>query len=114
MLADMLNNKNLNPIIPELFIRGRKLYILIVFIAQSYFSVSKTISLSSTYYFIMNMSNKRELQRTAFHHSSDIGFKGFMNMKPCTEKPYSFLVTDDILELGSPCRTDIKTNHDNS
>ena len=114
MLADMLNNKNLNPIIPELFIRGRKLYILIVFIAQSYFSVSKTISLSSTYYFIMNMSNKRELQRTAFHHSSDIGFKEFMNMKPCTEKPYSFLVTDDIFELGSPCRTDIKTNHDNS
>ena len=110
----MLNNKNLNPIIPELFIRGRKVYILIVFIAQSYFSVSKTISLSSTYYFIMIMSNKRELQRTAFHHSSDIGFKEFMNMKPCTGKPYSFLVTDDILELGSPCRTDIKTNHDNS
>ena len=75
MLADMLNNKNLNPIIPELFIRGRKVYILIVFIVQSYFSVSKTISLSSTYYFIMIMSNKRELQRTAFHHHQILALK---------------------------------------
>ena len=30
--ADMLNNKKLNPIITELFIRGRKLNIYLVFI----------------------------------------------------------------------------------
>ena len=31
MIADMESNKKLNPIVTELFIRGRKLNILIVF-----------------------------------------------------------------------------------
>ena len=35
MIADMINNKKLNPIITELFIRGRKLNISIVFILKS-------------------------------------------------------------------------------
>ena len=34
-IADMINNKKLNPIITELFIRGRKLNTSIVFITQS-------------------------------------------------------------------------------
>ena len=32
MIADMINNKKLNPIATELFIRGRKLNISLVFI----------------------------------------------------------------------------------
>ena len=32
MIADMLNNKKLNPIVTELFIRGQKLNIFFVFI----------------------------------------------------------------------------------
>ena len=32
MIADILNNKKLNPILTELFIRGRKLNISLVFI----------------------------------------------------------------------------------
>ena len=32
VIADMINNKRLNPIVTELFIRGRKLNISIVFI----------------------------------------------------------------------------------
>ena len=39
MNADMLSNKKLNPIVTELFIRGRKLNISLVFITQSYFAV---------------------------------------------------------------------------
>ena len=35
MIADMLNNKKLNPIVTELFIRGRKLDISVAFITQS-------------------------------------------------------------------------------
>ena len=31
MITDVINNKNLNPIVTELFIRGRKLNISIVF-----------------------------------------------------------------------------------
>ena len=43
MIADMLSNKNLNPIVTELFIRGRKLNIFLVFIYKSYFTVLKKI-----------------------------------------------------------------------
>ena len=43
MIADMINNKKLNPVVTELFIRGRKLNISIVFITQSYFKVSKDV-----------------------------------------------------------------------
>ena len=39
MIADMINNNKLNPIVTELFIRGRKLNISIVFITQSYFKM---------------------------------------------------------------------------
>ena len=40
MIADTINNKKLNPVLTEWFIRGRKLNISIVFITQSYFKVS--------------------------------------------------------------------------
>ena len=50
MISDMLSNKKLNPIVTELFIRGRKLNIYFVFITQSYFAVPKTIRLNSTTY----------------------------------------------------------------
>ena len=34
-IADIINNKKLNPIVTEFFIRGRKLNISVVFITQS-------------------------------------------------------------------------------
>ena len=37
MIADMLSNKKLNPIVAELFIRERKLNISLVFITESLF-----------------------------------------------------------------------------
>ena len=43
MIADMINNKKLNSIVRELFIRGRKLNISLIFITQSYFKVPKDI-----------------------------------------------------------------------
>ena len=49
MIADMLSNKKLNPVVTELFIRGKKLNISLVFIKQSYFTVSKNIRLNSTH-----------------------------------------------------------------
>ena len=49
--ADMINNKKLNPIVTELFIRSRKLIISIAFITQSYFKVPKDVRLNSTYFF---------------------------------------------------------------
>ena len=50
MIADMINNNNLNPIVTELVIRGRKLNISIVFITQSYFKVPKDVRLNSTHF----------------------------------------------------------------
>ena len=43
MIADMVNNKKLNPVVTELFIGGRKLNISIAFIMQSYFKVPKDV-----------------------------------------------------------------------
>ena len=56
MIADMLSNKKLNPIVTEPFISGRKLDISLVFITQSYLAVPKNIRLNSTHYFVMNES----------------------------------------------------------
>ena len=55
MIADMINNKKLNSIVTELFIRGRKLNISLVFITQSYFKVPKDVRLNSTHFFIMKI-----------------------------------------------------------
>ena len=41
MIADMIGNKKLNSIVTELFIRGRKLNISLVFITKLYFKVPK-------------------------------------------------------------------------
>ena len=105
MIADMINNKKLNPIVTEFFIRGRELNISIVFITKSYFKVPKDVRLNSTYFFIMKILNKRELQQIALNHSSDIDFKDFMKIyKECTKEPYSFLVNDTILQSDNPLR----------
>ena len=43
MIYGIFRNKKLNPIITELFIRGRELNISIVYIIQSYFAVPKIL-----------------------------------------------------------------------
>ena len=63
MVADMLSNKKPNPIVIKLFIRGRKLNISLAFITQSYLDVPKNVRLHSTHYFIMQIPNKRELNK---------------------------------------------------
>ena len=74
----MVSNKKLNPIVTELFIRGRKLNIS--FVTQSYFAVPKNIRLNSTHYFILKIRNKQKLQQISFNHSSDTDFKDFVNL----------------------------------
>ena len=105
MIADMINNKKLNPIVTELFIRGRKLNISIVFVTQSYFKVPRDVRLNPTHLFIMKISNKRELQQIALNHSSDTDFKDFLKIyKKCTAEPYSFLVNDTTLPSENPLK----------
>ena len=43
MIADMISNKKLSPMVTELFIRGRKVNIFLVFVTQSYFKVPKEV-----------------------------------------------------------------------
>ena len=101
----MINNNKLNPVVTELFIRCRKLNISFVFIMQSYFKVPKDVRLNSTYFFIMKIPNKRELQQIALNPSSDIDFKDFMKIyKKYTKEPYSFLVNDTTLPSDDPLK----------
>ena len=105
IIADMINNKKLNPIVTELYTRIRKLNISLVFITQSYFKVPKDVRLNSTHFFIMKIPNKRELQQIALNHSSDIDTKDFIKMhKKCTAEPYSFFVNDATLAPDNPLR----------
>ena len=60
MIADTINNKKLNPVVTELFIRDRELNISVVFITQ-YFKVPKDVrtklELNSTQFLIMKILN---------------------------------------------------------
>ena len=56
MIADMINNKKLNSIVTDLFIRGGKLNMSLVFITQN-----------TTHFFIMKIPNERELQQIALN-----------------------------------------------
>ena len=58
MIADMLSNEKPNPIVPELFIRDRKVNISFVLMTQSYFAVAKDIRLNCMHYFITKIPNK--------------------------------------------------------
>ena len=51
MIADMIHNKKINSLLTELFIRGRKLNISLVFITQSYFKFAKDVRLNTTHFF---------------------------------------------------------------
>ena len=85
MIANIIKNKKLNSIVTELFIRGRKLNISLVFITQSYFKVPKDVRLNTSHFFIAKIPNKRELQQIAINHSSDISTKDFANIyRKCT------------------------------
>ena len=107
MIPNMINNKKLNTIVTELFIRGRKLNISMVFITQSYFKVPKDVILNCTYFFIMKIPNKRELPQITFNHLSDIDFKDFMKiLKKYPPEPYSFLVNDKTLPSDNPLRSE--------
>ena len=63
MIADMINNKNLNSIVTEFFIRCIKLNIFLVFITQSYFKIPKDVRLNTTHFFIMKIPNKESFNK---------------------------------------------------
>ena len=91
MIADILSNKKLNPVVTELFIRGRKPSISFFLLHNLILLFQKNIKLKSTCYFIMKIPNKRELQQIECKHSSDIHIQNFINLyKKCSANSYSF------------------------
>ena len=104
-IADMMTNKKFQAIIKELFIRCRKLNILLVFITQSYFSIPKDVRLNSKYHLIMKINNKKELQNIAINHSAFIDYEDFVKIyRECIKEPYSFLTIDTALSASDILR----------
>ena len=88
MIADIMTNKKIQSIIKELFIRGRKPNISLVFITQ-----------------IMKINNRKELQNIAINHSTDIDYKDFIrSYRECTKEPSNFLTIDTTLSSSNPLR----------
>ena len=88
-----------------MFLRCRKLNISLVFITQSFFSVPKDARFNTTHYFIMKISNKRELQNIAINHSADIDYQDFIKIyRECIKEPYNFLTIDTKLPASDPLR----------
>ena len=75
MIADMIHSKKLNSVVTELFIRGGKLNISLVFITQSYFKVPKDVRLNTI--FVAKITNQIKLQQIAINQSRDINTKDF-------------------------------------
>ena len=83
MIADMINNKNLNPVITYLFIRGRKLNMCLAFVYMikkcvksslitfgtskydcvSYFEVLKVIRLNSAHFLSWELQIKMNFNK---------------------------------------------------
>ena len=57
-IAYMVSNKKLDPVVTEVFIRGRKLNMSLLFTTRSYFAFPKDTRLTHTHYFIMKILNK--------------------------------------------------------
>ena len=51
IIDDMINNKNFNHMVAELFIRGKNVWIFLVFVTKSYLAVPKDVRLSSTHFY---------------------------------------------------------------
>ena len=95
MIADIEYNKNFKKMIKELFYRGRKMNISIVFITQSYFRALKDARLNSIHYILMKIGNKKELKSITEEKSGNVDYKDFLEIyNYCTKGPYSFMTID--------------------
>ena len=104
IIADIMNNKNFQAIIKELFIRCRKLNISIAFITQSYFSVPKDIRLNFAWFDFENKEQKRITKYCNWSFCRHY-YKDFMKMYvEYTKEPYYFLTLDTTLPAGNPLR----------
>ena len=94
-IVDIIRNKKLPQTVTKLFIE--KLNISLKFILQSYTTIPKDVRHNTTYFFIMKLVNRQQLQQITINHSSDIDFKDFIRLfKNSSAKACSFLVIEVI------------------
>ena len=95
MISHVMSDKKAQQTLKDLFIRCRKLNILLCFLTQSYFSVPKDVRLNCTHYILFKLNNKRELQYIVINHSADMDYKYFIKIyRDCTKEPFNFLTID--------------------
>ena len=63
IIADMIYSKKLNSVVTELFIRGRKLNISLIFISPSYFKIPKDVRLNTTHFLSQKSRIKENLNK---------------------------------------------------
>ena len=110
MITNILSNKKLNSVVTELFIRGSKIKISLLFIMQSLFEVPKIVRLNTKHYVIIKAQKKKKKKKKEkistnciLQISSDNDFKDFMYFyikKYC--KANYFLVIDATLASDNP------------
>ena len=105
MIVDIMTNKKFQAIIKELFIRCRKLNILLVFITQSCFSVPEDVRWNSTHYLIMKINKKSELENIVRSHLANTDYEEFVKLyKECVKEHFSFLTIDTTLPASDLLR----------
>ena len=63
VIADMTDNKKVNSLVTEVFLRGRILDVSIVFITQSYFKVPKEVSLNTKHFSLWKFQIKESFNK---------------------------------------------------
>ena len=117
IIADILSNKKPNPIVSELFIKGKKQTFLCTY-HPILFCCTKKIRLNSAHYFIMKIPNEEKLQQISLNHLSNIDFREFMHLysQICTVwtvKLNYFLVIDATHTSDNSLKKNIKSNYEN-
>ena len=93
----MISNKKLNPVVTQLFVRGRKPNVSIVFITQLYYKVPKKVRLNTTQFFSMKISNKMEFQQISINHYQILNLKILRKFIKSMLQNYIFFVNDTTL-----------------
>ena len=86
MIVDIMMIKKIKPWLKN-YLLGAENWIFHSWLSLSlFFPVPKDVRLNSTYYLIMKINNKRELQNIAINHSADIDYQDFMKIyRECTK-----------------------------
>src|SRR6266481_6077841 len=91
---DFVTEKDQDSII-ELFTRGRKKNVSVIYLTQSYYSTPKDIRLQCNYFMFFNIGSKREIIEIEKDHTIGLTKEEFLHLfKLATEDPYSFMTID--------------------